>query len=568
MIKKILLFFVIFFFLMLVSNSVSGVGDDYDECSHLSNPVPANGETNANITDKGVQTCITVTPPDNCSLNITFIWFDFENYYDAWSDYRDGIGPHPEYHDYEHNYSQWTNVNTTRQLCAWNDNVTCYKEGAYPYFAWGVLTEYNCSGQSPEESLCTYGFKPEECDLFYIYPALNRTDVCPCCDHICFGINNENGSNMNATIYGSYDGVNYFTWNKYFNISNGTYCFCMDDVYLAPTPEKKGEWIGANGIQAPGAKPAEIVQHGCGISWEFSDNQEEEIQFTVRVPQRINLSYDVTLDIGWSSPATNKMCNWNLTYSTTELNEDTEKACEYYQDILVESSSTAHGLTMKRYYITEINSTDKCIHFTLERDGNDATDNLSDVANLHGICFSYYLDNDLLHVANATSPMRYNTTYYWYVNITDTITGESTESDIFTFRTEENPEECPCNESSITNIINESFTEENIIEEEEEENNMIISVGMAMFIIAIFLFILGIVMEIFNRGEEAYDNAVIIIFIMGIIFFFTAGATFFYHAQTVNEFYMAYAWLNFILGFLAVAIAVLKGANALENQGD
>jgi len=41
-------------------------------------------------------------------------------------------------------------------------------------------------------------------------------------------------------------------------------------------------------------------------------------------------------------------------------------------------------------------------------------------------------------------PLRYNETYYWYVNITDTVTGEQTDSTIYQFRTAERPELCPC----------------------------------------------------------------------------------------------------------------------------
>jgi len=529
-------------FLLLSVGIVVAVPSGGD-CDHLSNPVPSDGASDVIITAKGVQTCIDVDPPAGCSLNITFQWYDFDSYFDAWFDYLA--------------------VNTSQTLCAWNTNVTCFTEGDYPVFAWRVLTEFDCDGQSYDVSECYYEFTPEECDLFYIYPALNTTDVCPCCDHICFGINNENGNNMNATIYGSYDGVNYFTWNKYFNISNGTYCFCMDDVYLAPTPEKKGEWIGASGIQAPGAKPADLVQHGCGISWEFSDNQEEEIQFTVRVPQRINLSYDVTLDMGWSSPATNKMCNWNLTYSTTELNEDTGKACEYYQDILVESSATAHGLITKRYYLTEINNTDRCIHFTIERDGNDPTDNLSDVANLHGICFSYYLDTNSIHIENATSPMRYNTTYFWYVNVTDTVTGESNVSDVYWFTTEDNTSHCPCGKEDLTTILNESLETEEEIEIEQEEMEEKEMISIIFMLIGIGLLVLGLLMEAFHRGDKEYDQIITIVFVLSMVFLFVAGASFL--TAGVGQ-YVAYVWLNFVLGFLVLIFVAMKAFDFLESE--
>ena len=97
---------------------------------------------------------------------------------------------------------------------------------------------------------------------------------------------------------------------------------------------------------------------------------------------------------------------------------------------------------------------------------------------------------------------------------------------------------------------------------------MIISLAIVLFIIAIILFVGAIIMEVFNEGEEAYDNAVMIIFVLAIVMFFVAGATFLYHALTVNEVYMAHAWLNFILGFLAVALTILKAVSIFENQGE
>lgn len=399
--------------------------------SYIDGHSPECGETDVEITAKGVQTCVDIWIPSGCYANITFYYL---NWTTGWE-----------------SYAYWEMATTTTTYCAWNDNVTCYIDGDIrTLFIWRVVAEYVCPQQNyswTSYSLCN--FRAEPCPLFYIHPDHNSTTVCPCCDSMCIGIENENGNNMNATIYGSYDGTNYFIWNKYYNISNGTYCFCMNDVYLERTPSKEGEWIGASGIQAPGAKPADLVQHGCSISWEFSDNQEEEIQFTTRIPQRMNFSLPITLDTGWSSPATNKLCNWNLSYSITALDEDTSEACEYYQDVLAWSSTTANGLTMYRYYLTEAVLGDKCFHFTIERDGNDPNDNLSDVANLHGICFSYYIDDDVIHIENATSPMRYNTTYYWYANITDVETGSYKVSNVFNFTTAENLSECPCGEEEI-----------------------------------------------------------------------------------------------------------------------
>jgi len=207
------------------------------DCDHLSNPVPSDGASDVVITAKGVQTCIDVDPPIGCSLNITFQWFDYDSYFDAWFDYLEDEGPFPDYHDYEHNYSSWSGVNTSQTLCAWNDNVTCFTDGMYPVFTWRVLTEFDCVGQDYEVSECYFEFTPEECDIFRIYPVVNSTGVCPCCDSMCLGITNEFGHSMNISFYrndSQFDG--FYLVNHLSFVGNGSHCFCIDghnfkDVY-------------------------------------------------------------------------------------------------------------------------------------------------------------------------------------------------------------------------------------------------------------------------------------------------------------------------------------------------
>ena len=491
--KNLLKIFIVLVLLFLFSKNVSAIGGDpgdwvdwmgpdrpvlgcFNESgtqwgsSYIGSPSPWRGEEDVPITANGVQTCINITITPGCIANITFEWLNYQMVYDDWLEWAyaqdwwdwESIDwdsePSTMNDSYWFSYYNESYISHTQDICYNNTNVTCLTDNDWvsAYQDWRVIANFTC-GKTEYNTTCYYYYETEHCPISYIYPASpNGTGICPCCDSICFNASNEYGHNMNVTIYGSDDGTHYFTWNKYFNISNSSQCFCFCNQYLEPTPSKEGEWIGANGIQAPGAKPADLVQHGCSISWEFSDNLEEEIQFTVRIPQRMNFSLPVTLDIGWSSPATDKMCNWNLTYSLTQLDEDTYEACEYYQDVLTESSLVADGLTMYRFYLTEMVSGDRCFHFTLQRDGNDPSDNLSDVANLHGTCFSYYLDDDVIHIENATKPMQYNTTYYWYINVTDVETGEGTETDIFQFRTAEEPSLCPCGYNATLSLIEDT----------------------------------------------------------------------------------------------------------------
>ena len=204
----------------------------FGNCPHLSNPVPARYEEDVAITAKGVQTCIDITIDPGCVANVTFQWMNTTEYWDAvenwwinnlpWSAY-----PDPE--DYFHNYSNWSLVSHSQTLCAWNANVTCYTEGAQLYgFEWRVIANFTCGGQYSEE-MCYYFFYPEECELFYIYPAVNASNVCPCCDHICVGVNNAEGHTMNFTFYRNHSQFNnFYIVNQLNYVNNGTYCFCID----------------------------------------------------------------------------------------------------------------------------------------------------------------------------------------------------------------------------------------------------------------------------------------------------------------------------------------------------
>lgn len=445
--KKYILLIIILLLFPMLGQQASSIS------SYVTIITPTTGEEDVSVGINGTQTCILIDPLQGCSANITFQWFNYSHYlHDWWFSWILG-NPAPSFYNdtYWTNYSNWSNINSSTQLCAYYENVTCMTEGFDIEFYWRIIVDYDCGF---DETVYSY-FYTEDCQLFYIYPEANNTEVCPCCDSICVGANNTLGHPINITVYGSYDNTNFWTWNKYTNVTNNTYCFCLNSIYIEKTPIKTGEWIGASGIQAPGAKPATIVQHGCAISWEFSDNQEEEIQFTTRIPQRINLTLPITLDVGWSSPATNKVCNWNLSYSITSIDEDTYESCEYYQDTLAWSSTTIDGLCNYRFNLTEAVEGDRCFHFTLERDGNDITDNLSDVANVFGICFSYYLDSDQIEVPSPLKPMQYNTTYYWYVNITDTVTGDYNISETFQFHTSQNRTDCLTGfNESIYNSIN------------------------------------------------------------------------------------------------------------------
>lgn len=428
--RTLALFLLIISSIILLTGIASAIPED-DDCSHLSDESPTEGAEDVPITDKGVQTCINVTVPDGCTLNITFMWFDYNGFFDAWADYNDGIAPLPNYYDYEHNYSQWTNINISQRLCAWNDNVTCYTEGAYPYFAWGVLTEYNCS-QSREDSFCMYTFYPEECDLFYIEPTNNATNLCPCCVSMCTGINNADGHNMNFTVYAKSNQMNNYEIIKTKNnVSNGTYCWCLDSFEIEP--------------HAVGHTEATITPAAIDTWYNISFQNIHSEGFT-GTPSEMIIPYDTyyTFDYWLScetqsaAPAGDILAS-RMTVNGAEVNSTYRELNFQKQDNLRQVVGMGHSQFQKgdrlnfQFIVNNIN-------IEIKEDNTYSVHNTSAYASVKT-------------VLPVKIPLSYNTSYSWYVNVTDTVTGDSVESDIFHFKTYPNTSYCPCGEEELTDVI-------------------------------------------------------------------------------------------------------------------
>jgi len=202
----------------------------FGNCPHLSNPVPAQGAENVAITAKGVQTCIDITIDAGCTANVTLQWFNYTDYIWDWIwCYFLGVGcPVSRYEDqYWITYANET-INQDTTMCAWNENVSCSIYGYEFDYDWRVVANFTCQQESYNET-CYYTYSTEECDLFYIYPNMSQSNVCPCCDGMCVGINNEFGNSMNITFYrNDTQFEEFYISNKLTNVNNGTYCFCVD----------------------------------------------------------------------------------------------------------------------------------------------------------------------------------------------------------------------------------------------------------------------------------------------------------------------------------------------------
>jgi len=218
---------------------------------YFNNVTPHNGDWNVDITAKGVQVCVNVTPPQGCSLNVTYEWLNYTQYYSDWLDWANAQ-PWGYWWDFEDwyedidwdNQTTWENnsywyefsptysgINQITQICAYNTNVSCQIENDFTreFFDWRINYTLNCSGQFTQD-YCYYYFEPEECsNITYIYPPSPNGTVCPCCDSMCIGINNSDGHLMNLTFYRNDSQFEeFYIVNQLFQISNNTYCFCID----------------------------------------------------------------------------------------------------------------------------------------------------------------------------------------------------------------------------------------------------------------------------------------------------------------------------------------------------
>jgi len=227
--KKIVLLLVSLL-LLFFPYSVQSLGGGATD--HLQNPSPGYGERDVDITAKGVQTCIDVVVDSGCVANVTFWWFNYsEGDWGQWEFYGNTSG-----------------ITTNTTVCFWNPNISCATENWFTeYSHWMVVGNFTCGGQYDYQERAYLWFLPEDCPLFYIYPPWNDTNICPCASAMCLGIANVEGHSMNLTFYRN-DTMNetFYVVNRYVEVSNGTYCFCLDghidDIYYPMKYNESYHW--------------------------------------------------------------------------------------------------------------------------------------------------------------------------------------------------------------------------------------------------------------------------------------------------------------------------------------
>jgi len=154
----------------------------------------------------------------------------------------------------------------------------------------------------------------------------------------------------------------------------------------------KGRWFPFNELKAPGTKPATFKEWGISGAWEFSDGTDDTIVFNLQVPSDMDRTVAPSFIIGWSTntTVTTETAVWQLEYLYTAAGEDTTAAAQ--ETLTVNSNAIAQANGLIEVEITGMDlpsSTDACIHCRLKRLGADGADDLTDTAELHGICIKY-----------------------------------------------------------------------------------------------------------------------------------------------------------------------------------
>ena len=199
---------------------------------------------------QGVSICINTTPPSGCNITYQVQWLNYTLYYEiffAWCDAQPWGDPSdwelwledidwdsfPDcYNDsFWFNFSEPNLITTPTDLCHANYNWSCHIDGDYitEYCDWRINWTLNCSGNI-STGACYYYFEPSDCPaISYISPPSPNGTVCPCCVDMCISVNNTEGHPMNITFYrNDSQFTDYYIVNQYTNVTNGTYCFCID----------------------------------------------------------------------------------------------------------------------------------------------------------------------------------------------------------------------------------------------------------------------------------------------------------------------------------------------------
>ena len=183
--------------------------------------------------------------------------------------------------------------------------------------------------------------------------------------------------------------------SQFGNIDTSNYAqFASDgELTLVGTARiTQNRWIPFNALKAPGTKPDTFKEWGISGVWEFSDDTDDTIVFNLQVPLDMDITVAPSLIIGWSTntAVTTETAVWQLEYLWTSAGEDTTAAAQETLTVNSNAVAQANGLIIAEITGIDLPSdTDACIHCRLKRLGEDEDDDLTDTAELHGVCLKY-----------------------------------------------------------------------------------------------------------------------------------------------------------------------------------
>ncbi len=149
-------------------------------------------------------------------------------------------------------------------------------------------------------------------------------------------------------------------------------------------------WLPFNGMKAPGTKPATFKEWGISGVWEFSDGTDDTIVANIKFPNDMDMTVAPSVALGWSTntAVVTETARWQLEYLYTAPGEDTTAAAQATISVDSDAVAQADGLVVATFPAMAVPSaTDVCVHCRIKRLG--AVDDLTDTAELHGMCMSY-----------------------------------------------------------------------------------------------------------------------------------------------------------------------------------
>jgi len=157
---------------------------------------------------------------------------------------------------------------------------------------------------------------------------------------------------------------------------------------------KKKIYIGANGIKAPGAKPATFVEDGLTGCWEFADAIEanqESVSGTFLIPADMDRTIPIILNIGWHANGISPgNCKWQLEYLWRSPNESVGAAAQETLTVVSTASATSEGLVLAEITGIDLPSaTDAAFFWKVTRLSGDVEDTISAVTHLRGQFVEY-----------------------------------------------------------------------------------------------------------------------------------------------------------------------------------